>query len=151
MENFEHAANHLITCRYGLVWDCLGGTLFNVDLELLRFLTNIWTNYYPGGAKYILLHELPWILRAIYRLVQSWIPEDFREIIQFADRSNIGEVVGYECLPDYLNGLCKVSYKTAPSPCKPMHDMVKKDLIQQEVFMKFMDHYRPYLPRESEP
>lgn len=116
-----------------------------MDIELLQFLTTIWTHYYPGGAKYIILHEMPWILRAIYRLVQSWLPEDFRKQIKFADRKTISEFVGQEFLPDYLNGLCKTSYKTAPSHCKPMELMVKKDLISKDVFNKFMDHYRPYL------
>ncbi|XP_074600680.1 motile sperm domain-containing protein 2-like [Brevipalpus obovatus] len=134
---------------YGLIWDCLGGTLFNVDLDLLQFLTTVWTNYYPGGSRYIILHELPWILRAIYRLVRSWMPEDLRQQITFADRNSIGDFVGTDNLPDYLNGRCEVSYKTAPSQCKPMVDLVNKEIIQRDVFVKFMDHYRPYLNTKS--
>lgn len=130
---------------YGLIWDCYGGNLFNVDLELLQFLTNIWINYYPGGTKYVLLHELPWILRAIYRLARSWMPEHLREQICFASKGDIGSFVGSQSLPDYLNGQCKTNYKKAPVDCKPMKDFIIKESIEPEGAKKFLDHYKNWL------
>lgn len=130
---------------YGLIWDCYGGNLFNVDVELLQFLTGIWINYYPGGTKYVLLHELPWILRAIYRLARSWIPENLRDQICFASKSEIGTFVGQTRLPDYLNGQCKVNYKKAPMACRPMKDFMDSDTIETQGGKKFLDHYKSYL------
>uniref|UniRef100_T1KS15 CRAL-TRIO domain-containing protein n=1 Tax=Tetranychus urticae TaxID=32264 RepID=T1KS15_TETUR len=124
--------------EYGLIWDCYGGNLFNVDLELLQFLTNIWINYYPGGTKYVLLHELPWILRAIYRLARSWMPEHLREQICFASKGDIGSFVGSQSLPDYLNGQCKTNYKKAPVDCKSMKDFIIKESIEPEGAKKFL-------------
>ncbi|XP_053201677.1 motile sperm domain-containing protein 2-like [Panonychus citri] len=99
---------------YAAFWDCEGAGLANVDIEMLSFMVTTISCYFPYGLEYVLLHELPWVLNAIYNLAKSWVPEHYQRLAIFINRFNLNDYIEPENLPDYLNGTCTKNYRNVP-------------------------------------
>ena len=76
-----------------MVFDCSGGGLANADMVTLLFLVSSLKNYFPKGLSYLLVHELPWILKPFWHIAKAWISEEHRQLIKFSDSRTIYEYV----------------------------------------------------------
>lgn len=130
---------------WALVYDCLGGTIFNNNMDLLMFMINTFFDNYPLGLTYIGLYELPWVLRAIYHICRGWMPEDYRELFVLLNSQTIHEHMGTENLPDYLGGTSSLPYRVRVDGCPSLRDMANKHQIRESTVDKFMNHYQKYL------
>ncbi|RWS12082.1 motile sperm domain-containing protein 2-like protein [Dinothrombium tinctorium] len=139
--------------NWSIIWDCDGGTLFNVDIELLVFCITTCFRYYPKGAKYYLLHELPFVLWGIYQLGRTFIPEHYRNTICFSTRRNIADLIGIESLPDYLGGECNKKYRGPIEGAPGIEEVAKDNDLNENAVKKFFSHYQSFLDeaREKQP
>ncbi|XP_015795828.1 motile sperm domain-containing protein 2 [Tetranychus urticae] len=128
--------------RYAAFWDCEGAGLANVDTEMLSFMVTTISSYFPYGLEYVLLHELPWVLNAIYHLAKSWVPEHYQRLAVFANRSNITDYIAPENLPDYLNGTCTVNYRNVPEgvptarECELRYQLLENSAYKLETYLE---------------
>ena len=54
---------------WALMIDCSGAGLANADLEMASFLNNTLKSYFPSGQRYVLVHNLPWLLNFLKNVV----------------------------------------------------------------------------------
>lgn len=132
-----------------IVFDCTGGGLVNADMDMLMFIFTTLNNYFPKGLSYLLVHELPWILKPFWHIAKAWIPEDKRELIKFSDSRTIFEYVDRENLPDFMGGTCERDYRAAPENCTTLEQAVKLWGIEKSVAKKTLLKFAQFLPPES--
>ena len=58
-----------VSQRVTLLFDCSGAGLKNVDMDMIKFLINIFQNYYPNMLGKILVYDLPWIINPVFTIV----------------------------------------------------------------------------------
>lgn len=127
----------------------------NADFEMCKYIIYILKTYYPCGLTYILIVDLPWILRTFWSMVNKWIPSDKRDLIKMATRSNIHNFIDKNHLPDYLGGNCSLPYKgdqVVPDKSQKIYQFCQKKLkLSEQICNKIMLIYEPILQeiRES--
>lgn len=129
-----------------IVFDCSGAGLASADMEMLFFILTILMNYFPKGLSYILVHELPWILKPIWLIARAWIPEEHRDMIKFSNSRTIYEYVDKENLPDFMGGTCEIDYRKAPENCTTLREASKLYGIEPEVVKRVLKKFAEYLP-----
>ena len=83
---------HSLLCpdqRITFLIDSAGAGISNIDLEFLRFLLNLFQFYFPLRLKWVLVHDMPWILNATWNLVKRWLPPKARDCLVFTNPSDI--------------------------------------------------------------
>lgn len=131
------------------MFDCSGGGLANADMDLLRFLVSSLINYFPKGLSYILVHELPWILKPFWHIAKAWIAEEHRQLIKFSDSRTVYEYVDRENLPDFMGGTCKRDYRAVPENCITLAQAAKLWGIEQDVVKRILLKFAEHLPLED--
>ncbi|XP_054157655.1 motile sperm domain-containing protein 2-like [Oppia nitens] len=117
-----------------IVFDCKDAGVSNVDMDMLWFLISSMNKYYPKGLSYILVYELPWILNAVWKIAKSWIPEEQRKLIKFANKDDIENYVDKQNLPDFLGGVCDREYRVVPKGCPTAEEVAKnRGLTDKEI------------------
>ena len=131
--------------RWNFVWDCDSATLFNTNIDLIKFFILTLLNHYPMGPAAVYVHQLPLILWAIYQLARSLLPERYTVLLSFTDRKSIRNVVGEENLPDYFEGsTCIVPYRNVPHS-RTMEQVAEDWQINQSAIDKFNSHYKKWM------
>lgn len=130
---------------WALIYDCDGGTIFNNNMEILFFMVNTFFDNYPMALSYIGMYQLPWVLKAIYHICRSWIPEDYRRLFTFLDKNSIHEMIGTENLPDYLKGTSNLPIRTRTPNNLPMREWAVKNGVSESGVKKFFDFYQKFL------
>ena len=92
---------------------------------MLQFIVNTFSTYYPKLFDGILVHELPFLLQYVFKLVQSWLPEDDRKFFHLTSKKNLNEFVSKEQLPKFMGGTNSDPFQTVP-----------KDVVTAEEFVK---------------
>lgn len=131
------------------MFDCQGSGLANADIDMLLFVIATLRDYFPKGLSYILVHDLPWILKPIWHLAKTFIPEEYRQLIKFSDANTITKYVRRENLPDFLGGTCKRSYNTPPEGCARLEEAAKLWGIEKPVVLKVVRKFADCLPEET--
>lgn len=129
--------------------DCTGAGLVNADMDILFLLISTLLNYFPKGLSYILVHNLPWILKPFWHIAKAWIPEEHRELVKFSDARTIYEYVERENLPDFMGGTCKRDYRQPPDNCTTLEEAAKLWGIDRSVVKRVLLKFTQYLPPES--
>lgn len=129
-----------------VVIDCSGAGLVNADMETLAFFISTLRNYFPKGLSYILVHELPWILKPIWAIAKNWISEEQSQLIKFSNSHTIREYIKLENLPDFLGGTCKLDYHAAPGNCTNLYQTSKLWGIETSTIRKLIVRYSDFLP-----
>ncbi|RWS28343.1 motile sperm domain-containing protein 2-like protein, partial [Leptotrombidium deliense] len=128
---------------YVLILDFKGASVKNCDLDLVSFLINTLKNYFPYGVQCILVNELPWILTAFWKLVETWIPENARELIKCTKYSTLREYFDESNLPDFAGGCCLQDYRDIPKGCLDGEEFGTRILgIPRNDVQKIMKKYR---------
>lgn len=118
-----------------LVFDLQGAGLSNVDMDLLFFVITTLVNYFPKGLSYMLIHELPWLMRSIWLIAKQWLSEDHRDLVKFSDSKTICEYFDEENLPDFMGGTCKRDYRHVPENSITLQQAAKRwDLDEPELY-----------------
>ena len=131
------------------MFDCTGGGLANSDMDLLTFLVSSLVNYFPKGLSYLLVHELPRLLKPIWYIVKSWVSEDHRQLIKFSNSRTIYEYVDRENLPDFMGGTCKRDYRAVPENCTTLDQAAKLWGVERQCVKKMLLRFAEHLPPES--
>lgn len=129
--------------------DCTGAGLANADMDMLMFLISTLVNYFPKGMSYLLVHELPWILKPFWHIAKAWLAEEHRELIKFSNSRTIYEYVNRENLPDFMGGTCERSYTSPPKDCTTLEQACKLWGIEEAVAKRILMKFAQYLPAEA--
>lgn len=87
---------------WALCFECTDAGISNVDMELLKFVVQVLTCYFVENCRYVLIHEMPWILSSIWKVVKSWLPQEQRDLVKFANKKEMSSFVEDSELPDFI-------------------------------------------------
>ncbi|KAH8415683.1 hypothetical protein KR222_008664 [Zaprionus bogoriensis] len=105
----EHNYQKKIT----LFMDMTGSGLSNLDLDFIKRIIGLFETKYPNAPNYIVVHELPFLLNAAFKIVKSFMPAEALEILRVTTKKDINEYVDKDnCLKTW-GGNDDYSYKFA--------------------------------------
>uniref|UniRef100_A0A6G1S5M7 Motile sperm domain-containing protein 2 n=1 Tax=Aceria tosichella TaxID=561515 RepID=A0A6G1S5M7_9ACAR len=133
-----------------LCFDLQGAGMNNIDMDLLFFVITTLVNYFPKGLSYMLVHELPWVLRSIWGIAKRWLSEDHKDLVKFSDSTTIYEYFEEENLPDFVGGTCKRDYRTVPSNSITLSQAAKQWNLNEEECFKIKRKFADHLPPDEE-
>ncbi|KAI2808397.1 Motile sperm domain-containing protein 2 [Blomia tropicalis] len=128
-----------------IVFDCSGAGYANMDLDMLKVLTEVAFKYFPFCIKYVIVYELSWMLNAFRRIAMTFIPSTFTRIVHFADKSNITDYIAKENLPDFMGGTCTRDYRYVPDGCPPVEQVAQDRGFSLEDVARITEKFKPYL------
>lgn len=132
-----------------LVFDLQGAGINNVDMDLLFFVITTLVNYFPKGLSYMLVHELPWIMRSVWLIAKQWLSDDHKDLVKFSDSHTIYEYFNQEDLPDFIGGTCKRDYRALPSNSITISQASKLwDLDEKELY-RIRKKFADFLPADE--
>lgn len=130
-----------------LVFDLQGAGISNVDMDLLFFVITTLVNYFPKGLSYMLVHQLPWIMRSFWTIARQWLSEDHKDLVKFSDQQTIYEYFDKENLPDFMGGSCERDYRQIANNCISLKEAAERwDLDEQELY-KIRKRFANDLPK----
>lgn len=135
-----------MTTGIAVVIDCQSGGLINADVETLLFFVSLLRNYFPKGLSYILVHELPWLLKPMWFIARQWISDEQSNLIKFSNSQTVYEFINRENLPDFMGGTCKRDYKTPPPNSTSLYEACKIWGLKPESVRKIILRYGENLP-----
>lgn len=112
-----------------LLFDCTGAGVGNADMEMTNFLNSTLKNYFPHGQKYVLNHNLPWLLNAIKSVIFTMLPANVKRRIRFSTDKTITELIPIEQLPPYMGGRNPEPYPVTPRGVLTTSEMAKEALL----------------------
>lgn len=95
----------------------------------------------PGCISYVLIYELPWLFNQIWRLVSSWLDEEARRLVKFANKDTITDLIDVSHLPDYMGGLNAKNYRRTPKEAIPFEDMASQFDLKGKDVKKIAEHF----------
>ncbi|XP_054166034.1 motile sperm domain-containing protein 2-like [Oppia nitens] len=127
-----------------LILDCTAIGIGNLDLDLLQFIVTSFSSYYPKLFDAILIHELPYLLQYVFKLVQSWLPEDDQKFFHLTQKKNLNNFVSDQQLPDFMNGTNPDSYTIVPQNVVKAMDLVLRIGLKTKDAQK-LKHLESYM------
>lgn len=79
-----------------MFFDMDGSGLSNMDMELVKYLINLFKSYYPLFLNYIIIFNMPWVLSAAFKVVKTLLPAKAVEKMKFVTKDTLKEVVAPE-------------------------------------------------------
>ncbi|CAH0404091.1 unnamed protein product [Chilo suppressalis] len=79
-----------------LFFDMEGCGLSNMDMDLIKYVINLFKFYYPYFLNYIVIYQMPWVLNAAFKIVKSLLPAKAVERMRFANKDTLKSVVAPE-------------------------------------------------------
>lgn len=123
--------------------------LQNADFDLFRHIVWLLKSHFPTSLAYILVVDLPWMLRTFWSLLARCIPQHDRHLLRLTTRKEIHKFIASDCLPNYLGGKCGRPYSGAqlvPNGCSPVIQYAKRVLgLSDATCNKLMEIYKPCL------
>lgn len=129
-----------------LVFDLQGAGINNVDMDLLFFVITTLVNYFPKGLSYMLVHELPWILRSCWLIAKQWLSDDHKDLVKFSDSQTIYEYFIEENLPDFMGGACKRDYHAVPDSSLTLAQAAKRWNLDEKELYRIRKKFADFLP-----
>ena len=126
------------------VIDCSECTLNNLSMDLLKFVITSLRVHYPLGIQYVIIYNMPWILRGIWKLVKGWLG-NVQHLVRFANGDEIQEYVSVDNLPKYMGGTCDKRFTIAPDNCPTVYQLAHKYGFTEEEVRKYMKSYEDLL------
>lgn len=87
---------------FGLVFDCCDVGISSVDTEFLKLITSLLLTYYPNRCKFGLIKDLPWILRSVWSLVKSWLPESSTKSTHLITGKELLNYIDFDQFPNTI-------------------------------------------------
>ncbi|EFN71009.1 Motile sperm domain-containing protein 2 [Camponotus floridanus] len=79
--------------QVSLFFDMAEAGLSNMDMELIKYLINLFKSYYPNFLNYIIIFEMPWILNTAFKLIKSWLPAKAIPKIKLVNKTTLKEFI----------------------------------------------------------
>lgn len=149
MIHFLHLTISLTLTGMSIVFDCTGGGLANADMDMLLVLVSTLVNYFPKGLSYLLVHNLPWILKPFWHIAKAWIAEEHSQLVKFSDSRTIYEYVHKDKLPDFMGGTCKFDYTAPPENCTTLEEAAKLWGLERSIVRKVLVKFAEFLPPDT--
>lgn len=108
-----------------MVIDCSSIGLSNLDLDLLKFIVTSFSQYYPKLFDAIIVHELPYLLTYVFKLVQGWLPEEDRKFFHLTTKKTLTNFISTSELPSFLNGSILSNWQAVPTGVLPAAQFVQ--------------------------
>lgn len=121
----EEAARRGNDVGWVLLFDCSGAGVANADMEMANFVNTTLRGYFPSGQKYVLIHNLPWLLNALKNIVFAMLPSNVKQRIKFSSDKNIKEYIPEANLPEYMGGTCQSVYPVVPQQTFTTAELIK--------------------------
>lgn len=132
-----------------IVIDCTGAGLQSADMDMLYYLIWMLRNFFPKGLSYILVHNLPWLLKPFWHIAKVWVPDEHRELVKFSNQKTIFEYIDKENLPDFMGGTCGRNYRAVPENCTSIAEAIKLWGIEKKIGLRILEKFADNLPEES--
>ncbi|XP_032587194.1 motile sperm domain-containing protein 2 [Drosophila mojavensis] len=82
-----------------LFMDMTNAGLSNLDLDFIKAIINLFETKYPYTPNYIIVHQLPFLLNAAFKVVKTFMPADALEILRVTTKKDIKQYVNQDnCL-----------------------------------------------------
>nr|XP_015928554.1 motile sperm domain-containing protein 2 isoform X2 [Parasteatoda tepidariorum] len=94
-----------------ILFDCTDSGVANMDLDMMRYIFEVFKKYCPWGLGYFLVYNMPWYLSAFWKIIKQWIPERYVSKIIFCDSKSIKNYINEDQLPVSLGGKCTQLYE----------------------------------------
>jgi len=128
-----------------VVFDCNGAGISNVDIDLLSFIVQTFRDYYPTLLESVVIYELPFILKYVFQLVQSWLPKEHRELLHLVTKDDIHQYIANEELPDFMDGTNPLSYRSCPKSAPTAQELGNSLGISQKETDKLVKHVESFI------
>ncbi|KAG9510566.1 Motile sperm domain-containing protein 2 [Fragariocoptes setiger] len=89
-------------CGWVCCWDCQQVGTANIDLDMVRFITNSLP-YFRGNLRYVLVHDMGWIATTAWKVIRGWLPQEHRDAVKIASRKELKDFVDNDQLPEYFH------------------------------------------------
>lgn len=129
---------------YALVFDVTGVSMSNADMDFLQFLINTLKNSFPYGLRYVLVYNLPRLLRPLWAIAKMWVGRH-QKIIKFANGDEIKEYIPVENIPKYLGGEAVVDFTLPPEGCKSVKELAPQYGFTEDEVNKYMKIFEPHI------
>lgn len=129
-----------------LVFDLQGAGVNNVDMDLLFFVITTLVHYFPKGLSYMLIHELPWVLRSFWYIAKQWLSDDHKDLVKFSDSHTIYEYFKKENLPDFIGGSCLRNYRAVPKNSLTIPQAAKRWDLNEDELYRIRKKFADFLP-----
>lgn len=128
-----------------ILFDCSGAGWNNMDLDMLKVLTEVAFKYFPFCIKKVIVYELSWMLNAFRRIAMSIIPSTFAKIVFFATKNDITNYIALENLPDFIGGTCQKNYRAVPEGCPDVNSVAVERGFNLADVERIKGIFKPYL------
>lgn len=118
----------------------------NADMDSLFFFVQTIRLCFPKAVSYLLVHQLPWILKPFWLIAKQWIADEQAQLIKFSNSQTIFEYIEQQNLPDFMGGTCKRSYRSPPENCTTLVQAVKLWGVESQLARKIICRFIEYLP-----
>lgn len=108
------------TKRVTMVFDCTDAGIGNVDLDMVRFILNVFLKRYPMGLGYVLVYDMPWLFTAAWKIIKGWLIPEATARIKMVNKEEIKEYVDVKNLPVRMGGTDDYEYEYKPG--RPLGD-----------------------------
>lgn len=136
-----------------VVFDLSDCGIKNADPAFLYWLLTSFRDYCPKGLSYILVYNLPWVLRATCQLALSWLSATNKKRLRFINNDEIKTFIADENLPDFAGGTCQEDYKRVPEHCKSVAKYLDGDgliRINEKTIKKIEETHKRVLEAENQ-
>lgn len=129
-----------------ILFDCSGAGYANMDLDMLKVLSEVAFKYFPFCIKKVIVYELSWMLNAFRRIAMTIIPGAFARIVHFATKDDITNYIAAENLPDFMaGGRCRRDYRAVPEGCPDVETVALERGFQLADVERIRGIFAPYL------
>ncbi|XP_076342387.1 motile sperm domain-containing protein 2-like isoform X2 [Tachypleus tridentatus] len=92
--------------RISLLMDCTSSNRSNMDMELIMYITTLFKYYFPFALGYVYFYKMPWLCKALWKILKIRLPAKTRRRFKFINKSSISNYIALDQLPTYLGGSC---------------------------------------------
>ena len=127
----------------GIVVDCTGVGMAQVDMTLLLGMLPIFTKYFPQSFSYIWVHELPWICKPVLKLALQVMPSRHARKLRTIDKKGALNEMGPEGIPKFMGGKNPIDPKMEiPETCSNVRDVGSKAGLSEDEIKKMSSHIK---------
>ncbi|XP_067141340.1 motile sperm domain-containing protein 2-like [Centruroides vittatus] len=100
-----------------VIYDCRDSGLSNLDMDVIKFMIDLFKNYYPHTLGYLLVYDMPWLFNAAWKIVKTWLSKSAVERIKFVSGNEIFDYVDKPMLPVDMGGSTNKEYVYKQGSC----------------------------------
>ncbi|EDV97463.1 motile sperm domain-containing protein 2 [Drosophila grimshawi] len=89
----ERVQREVYLQKVTLFMDMTNAGLGNLDLDYIKQIIQLFETKYPNAPNHIVVHELPFLLNAAFKIVKGFMPAEALEILRVTTKKDINEYV----------------------------------------------------------